>query len=703
MNSGLSFQYPAWFILFCFALGALYAVVLYYRDKTFTEKTPAARYFKAGMAALRMVAVTVLAVLLLSPFLRTRNTQTFKPIVAIVHDNSESMRQALGKDTTEYQKQTQALADKLRGNYEVVEYAAGDALKTGMDYSFGNKSTNLSAALEELNGIYYNRNLGSVVLLSDGIYNRGINPVYSAQNAAYSIYTVALGDTSVQRDQKLANAFYNKIAYLNDRFGLRVDVEANNLSGKNVKLSVYELNTGAEPKLLQQKDIAYTANGFFQSFDFILDAARVGIAHYRISLSNTEGEATYKNNVRDIFVEVLDGRQKILLVANSPHPDVAAFKAAIESNRNYTLDVEYAENFSRKLNEYNLVILHQLPSASQRMQAVLTEAKSLNKPLLFVLGSQTLLTDFSKAQDVLSLRSNAAQLNDVTAAFNKEFSLFTLSDQTLQTVPKLPPLSNFFGDYTANPAAKVLLSQKINSVTTDFPLWLMSDAGDIKVGVIAGEGLWRWRVYDYYFNKNHQATNELINKTIQFLSVKADKRPFRVNLPKSIFQDNEAVTFDTQLYNASYELINTPAVELKIQGEDGKAYNFKFNKTERAYELNAGFLPVGSYTYTATTQLANNNLSVSGKFSVSPLQLEEMRTQADYKVLYQLATQHNGNMYTLGSIAKIADDIAAKNQLKPVLYDTFQTESAINLRWIFFLLLALISAEWGIRKYLGGY
>ncbi len=697
MNSGISFQYPVWFIILCFALGGLYAAVLYYSDRT------TARYIKAGMAALRFVAVTVLAVLLLSPFLRTRNTQTFKPIVAIVHDNSESMRLALGADTTEYRKQTQALAYKLRNKYEVVVYAAGDLLKTGMDYSFSNKSTNLSSAFEELNGIYYNRNLGSVVLLSDGIYNRGINPVYSTQNAAYSIYTVALGDTSVQRDQKLANAFYNKIAYLNDRFGLRVDVEANNLSGKNVKLSVYELNTGAEPKLLQQKDIAYTTNVFFQSFDFILDANRVGIAHYRISLSNTDGEATYKNNVRDIFVEVLDGRQKILLVANSPHPDVAAFKSAIESNRNYQLDVEYAESYSRKLNEYNLVILHQLPSASQRIQNILTEAKTLKKPILFVLGSQTLVSDFAKVQDVLSVRSNAAQLNDVTATVNRDFSLFTLSDKTLQTLPKFPPFNNFFGDYGANPAARVLLNQKINSVATDFPLWLMSDAGESKTGVIAGEGLWHWRLYDYSLNKNHEATNELINKTIQFLSVKADKRPFRVNLPKNVFQDNEAITFDAQLYNASYELINTPEVDMKIQGEDGKSYGFKFNKTETAYELNAGFLPVGGYSYTATTQSANNTLTVSGKFSVSPLQLEEMRTQADYKVLYQLATQHTGNMYGLKDAGKIAEDIEAKNQLKLVLFDTFQTESAINLKWIFFLLLALVSVEWAIRKYLGGY
>lgn len=703
MNSGLSFQYSAWFIIFCVSLGGVYAVVLYLRDRTFDEKLASVRYMKTGMALLRFLAISVLAVLLLSPFLRTRNTQTFKPIVAILHDNSESMRMALGKDTNQYRIQTNALADKLRDNYEVVEYAAGDVLRQGMDFSFSDKATDLSSALEELNGLYYNRNLGSVVILSDGIYNRGVNPVYAAEKVPYSIYTVALGDTTVQKDQKLAGAFFNKIAYLNDRFAMRIDVEASNLKGRNVKLSVYEVTSNDGGKLLQQKDVEYVTDNFFKSFDFIIDANRVGIAHYRISLSNTEGEVTYKNNVRDVFVEVLDGRQKILLIANSPHPDIAALKSAIESNRNYQLDVEFAETFSRRLNDYNLVILHQLPSASQRLQSIFTEAQIQKKPLLFVLGSQTLVSDFNRLQTTLTLNTNAARYNDVTPVVDRNFTLFTLSDKTEQTIPKLPPLSNFFGDYVANPTAKVLLNQKINSVTTDFPMWLFSDFGESKVGVIAGEGLWRWRLYDYSMNKTHNATNELINKAVQFLSVKTDKRPFRVSQPKSVFQDNEPVVFDAQLHNANYELINSPDVKMKLTGEDGRISEYTFSKTERTYELNAGFLPVGNYSYNASVKLGNNTLSATGRFSVSPLQLEEMRTQADYKVLYQLATQHNGALFSLKDMNTIAAEIETKNKLKPLLFDTFRTENAINLKWIFFLLLALISVEWGIRKYLGGY
>ncbi len=654
------------------------------------------------MAFARFFVATTLAILLLSPFIRARTTQKFKPIVAVISDNSESIRNGLGKDTTEYQAKMRALISKLSDKYEVAAFTAGDQLANGIKFNFTDKSTDLSSALEDINSQYYNRNLGAVVLASDGIYNKGVNPVYTAANITYSIYTIALGDTTIKKDQKIANVFYNRVAYLNDQFGLRVDVQADNCPGKTVKMNIEQVD-GANTKPVQNKDITYNSDNFYQSFDFVIPANKTGIAHYRVSLSSLPGEASLKNNSRDIFVEVLDGRQKILMVANSPHPDVAALKTAIENNKNYQLDVEYAETFSRKLNDYNLIILHQLPSANNKILNILKDARDLKKPVLFIVGSQTSLPDFQRSQNALIIKGNADKFNDVSATVAKDFSLFTLSDKTVQSIAKFPPFSSFFGEYSVNPASKVLLRQRINSVETDYPLWLFNETGDTKIGVICGEGLWRWRLYDYLLNKNQDATNELINKTIQYLSVKADKRPFRVNLQKNIFEDNEAITFDAQLYNANYELVNTPDVEMDIKGDDGKSTHYKFSKTDNAYNLNAGFLPVGSYSYAATVKLGNSNYTAEGKFSVSPLQLEDLRTRADHQVLYQLASQHNGAMHYLNDMDKIADEINAKNQLKPVLYDTFTTQSAIEIKWIFILVLLLLSMEWFLRKYLGGY
>lgn len=584
----------------------------------------------------------------------------------------------------------------------MVSYAFGNELKKTQDFPLTSKVTNISDAVDNVNDLYYNQNLGAVIIASDGIYNQGINPVYSAAKSTYSIYTVVLGDTTIPKDLRFGNVYYNKITYLNDQFAIRADIEATHLQGKNAVLTVSELDNGVA-KSISTKTMVLNSDNFQQSQDFIIPANKVGIVHYQLSLTNLDGEVTYRNNVKDIYVEVLDGRQKILLVANSPHPDIAALKQAIESNKNYQLDVAYAADFNGKLNDYNLVILHQLPSANYGADNILQQAKALKKSILFVVSSQTATASLNKVQTTLNIAGNANRFNDVLARTNKDFNLFTISDATKLALTKLPPLENFFGDYKVSGTEQTMLFQRINNVETDYPLWLFADDLDSKIGIIAGEGLWRWKLYDYMQNKNFDAYNEIVTKTIQYLAVKGDKRPFQVTLPKNIFQDNEAITFEAQLYNANYEMVNTPDVDLKIKSEDGKEYPFKFNKTDKYYTLNAGFLPVGNYSYAATTKLGTNVYKAEGKFSISALQLEELRTVADHKVMYQLASQHHGQMYHANDFDKIADELLAKNQLKPILYDTFLTESAINLKWIFFLILILLSAEWFMRKYLGGY
>jgi hypothetical protein len=55
------------------------------------------------------------------------------------------------------------------------------------------------------------------------------------------------------------------------------------------------------------------------------------------------------------------------------------------------------------------------------------------------------------------------------------------------------------------------------------------------------------------------------------------------------------------------------------------------------------------------------------------------------------------------NIAGIADQIEARGSVKPVLYSSLRAFSLINLKWIFGLLLLWLSAEWFLRKFLGGY
>jgi hypothetical protein len=47
------------------------------------------------------------------------------------------------------------------------------------------------------------------------------------------------------------------------------------------------------------------------SKQLVLDANEVGVQQYRIGVTQVSNEVTTVNNTKDIFVEVLDVRQKI--------------------------------------------------------------------------------------------------------------------------------------------------------------------------------------------------------------------------------------------------------------------------------------------------------------------------------------------------------------------------------------------------------
>lgn len=698
LNSFLSFQYSAWWIPLCVLMGIAYAWLMYRKNGT---EHPLYKW-KLVLAFLRATVVAILAVLLLSPFIRSHFTNTYKPIVALLVDNSESMKHSLGKDTAELIKKIDALNQQLSSKFEVVTYNISDGLNRNSDIDFSGKTTDLSKAFTELNTTYYNQNLAGAVLISDGIYNKGTNPVYTVAESPYVIHTVAVGDTSIQRDQKIPAVYYNKIVYLNDDFSLRCDIEAGALNGKETLLEITDVTDG-NAKVVQSRNINYNTDNYFQSFDFTLSTTKPGILHFRLSVRKIEGETNLKNNIRDVFIEVLDGREKVLILGNSSHPDLSALKAAIESNKNYSAEIKLADDFNQNIKEYGLIILHQLPSGIQRLSELARQIREQKKSVWFIAGSQTAYTELNKWQGAVVINANGDKTNDVTAAFNTSFSLFTMSEKCKQGITKLPPLSAPFGDFKSNPAAQVLLQQKINNVSTDYPILSFYEGTENKVAVLCAEGFWRWRLYDYSLNKSHEVTNELVNKTIQYLSLKTDKRPFRVLADKNIFGDNEAVTFQAELYNANFELVNTTDVDLAIKDANGKSMEYKFSKTNNAYVLNAGFLKEGSYTYTATAKMSGNTYTANGKFSVSPLQLEDARTRADFQVMYQLATQHRGSMHSLPQTDDVVSQLLSNNDLKPVLADSVKTENALQLKWILALLLLLLSAEWGIRKFLGSY
>lgn len=695
-----SFQYPASYLVLCILLGLVYAGFLYFRNRTFREQSP---FLSLGLGLLRFVAVTLIAILLLEPILRVLQTETRKPVVVFAHDASESVGNAL--DTAaraQLRQEMEALKEELGKKFEVASYSFGDEFREGVDYRFTDKSSDISQAVKGIYDLYSNQNLGAVVLATDGIFNKGSNPVYSGASLKAPVISVALGDTIPKRDAVLKRVFHNQIAYLGDKFVVQTDVSALNCKGAAPVLTIFQIQ-GSQVQSLQQIQLNIGSDDFFQTTEFTLEARTPGVQRYRIQLSAAPGEASLANNVREFYIDVLDARQKILLLAHSPHPDLSALKQSILRNKNYQVDIEFISSLKVKPEDYDMVVLHQLPSRTNDISGVLNQLNAKKVSRLFIGGSQTNFQRLNAVQPLLKITTSGSSSNDVQAIFNNGFNFFTIGDELRKNLPQFAPLAAPFGDFQASGSGQTLLYQRIGRVETQYPLFVLGEDQGIKTGVLAAEGLWKWRLFDFLQHENHDLFDDLISKTVQYLSVKEDKRRFRITPSKSIFSETDQVVFDAELYNESFELINDPDVLLTITDEEKRQYNYTFDKSDRTYTLNAGVLPPGAYRYEGKTTTGGETLSFQGQFSVQPVQLELYETTANHGLLQLLSRESGGQVVYPGQIASVASLLEGYDYLKPVVYQTTRTQNVLHFRWLFLLLAGLLFLEWFLRRYFGAY
>lgn len=692
-------QYSLWFLPLCLLVGAGCALLLYYKSTTLDLDKKS----RIIMSCLRGLAVSLICFLLLAPMLKMVVKDLDKPLIIFAVDNSESI--VLSKDSAyyrhDYPKQVEQLANSFGDKYEVRLYSVGEKNQLQENINtdfldFNEKSTDLSSVFNEVSTLYGNRNIGSMILLSDGIVNVGSNPYYKASSVAYPVYTVGLGSTETTTDLLIAGINNNKQALKGNYFPVEIKVAANQLANNNITLSLSEGN-----EVLMTKNLNINSRKFFETVSANIQATTKGLHKYKAELTELEGEITYKNNIAYFYVEVIDSREKIAIVYNSPHPDVAAIKAALESAEHYDVNIFSVQDFRASVDDYSLIILHQLPSVGQPAANLLAQIEKTGTSALYIVGSQTNLSAFNNNKAGISIQQNKNLFNNAVPLFNENFTSFTFSEEARQLLPKLPPMTTIFGDYKSSVSSNVFLYQRINNVNTQYPLMLFNDHNGVKTGVICGTGIWQWRLYNYLYTKSHREFDEIINKIATYLSVKSDKSLFRVSA-RNVYEEYKPVVITAELYNESYELVNDADVSIVITAEDGKKYEQQLSKQNNQYVLNMGELPVGSYSWLCTTKYGKNSYSKSGVFSVDEVLLESTNLVADHSLLQSIATTTGAKFFLPEDMQRIEKEIKSNDNIKPIANYSKKYNLLLS-SWLYFAcIMLLLAVEWFLRKWNGG-
>ena len=269
-----------------------------------------------------------------------------------------------------------------------------------------------------------------------------------------------------------------------------------------------------------------------------------------------------------------------------------------------------------------------------------------------------------------------------------------------------------YGDFRLQPGSEVVLWQQVGSVRTTKPLLAINvTAGSPdrarKSAVLAGEGLWAWRLEEYALTDKQDVVDELMQKVIQLISVKEDRRKLRVYPIRNEFTAGEKVTFETELYNDIYERLYDKPVRLEISDEKGVTRSYNYTPTAANSRFEISRLPEGAYRFRATVGAGaaspgGKAEQSTGQFVVRDQQLEALNTTADHGLLRQLAQETGGQFYASNRIDDLVRNLTARP--RPArLTSTEEMNEIINWRWLFFVVLTLATVEWGLRKFYGGY
>ncbi|TCD07010.1 hypothetical protein EZ449_14550 [Pedobacter frigidisoli] len=678
------------YFLGCLALGILYAWLLYRSNKNLDKK------LLYGLTAIRIIAVTAIAWLIFGPLIKTLNYTLDKPVIIIGQDNSLSVGQvkAAGFDQKLYEQNLKKLQEKLSDKYEVKTYNFGDSVGDGFDFKNQGKLTDASAFFQKIRDEYTNRNVGAIVLATDGIFNHGGNPLYGINQINAPVYSIALGDSIPKRDVLISNVNYNNIVYLDDDFTIEVQIQAFQSDRENTSLTVNQ--NGAK---VEQQNIAINGNSFVKTVPVKLHAGKIGVQKYTVQLGVLPNEITTKNNVQTLYVEVIDGRQKVLLAAAAPHPDLAVLKEAISLNKHYEAKLALADDLnSTDPSKFDLIVLYQLPDVQNISTTFLQKVMTLKKPIWYVLGAQSNVSAFNQIQNQVNLSSANGSIQEVYPDLASGFTSFNLSEEDKKQFSTFDPLLTPFGRLTVNASATPVFNQRVGKVSTQQPLLFFTNDNGVKAGYLMGEGLWRWKLSEAENENQQSSLNDLISKTVQYLSVKDDKRRFKVFTSKSAYDENESIQFNGTLYNESYQPVNESEVNLQVKNDAGKVFNYVFSKTENSYQLDAGSMPAGNYSYVANTTLGGKKFTATGSFYVNALVAEYQQTTANHQLLNTISKQSSGKLFMPADLLKIADEILKNENIKTISYEDRKFDELINIKWLFGLILVLLSVEWFLRK-----
>lgn len=671
--------------VFCFALACLCAFLFYFRNKKLSKFSKVQIYF---LSTLRFFSTFLISCLLFSIFFKDVKKEIQKPILAVLFDNSSSvlLREKQDDSLKNLRNNFEKIASELEEKYNIKYFSFGENLNSLPNFSslsFNENFTNFSDNLENLKENFKNSGLQSVVLLSDGLYNRGENA--SLNKHDFKIYSLALGDSTEYSDAYIGKIFCNQTCFIDNEFPVEFTVNAKNLAGQILDCKIVNDNN-----VVFEKKIRALSDNFSENVSLMLKSKSKGLKKYTVKINPLGQELIKENNSKNFSIDIVDNKQKILILASAIHPDINAIRSALENDNSLDCQIHFIDDFKKNISDYDMAILYNLPNHN----FALNQLKNLKIPVLYIVGSQTDINQFNNLNLGLKIDNNNNNYDETFVYYNQNFNQFELESGFFQLIENTYPLTCPFGNYTLDNDLDVVLWSKIKDVKTNKAILAISKGLKNKNSFLVGEGIWRLRMDCYKKYKNFGTFDRFFLNFVRHCLKMKSYEKFVVDYKKENFE-GQPVMINAKILDDNDLNINNLNLKLKIADKEYQMEN-KFDN----YSLRIDDLKSGEYQFEVSTFYKNQKYSKKGAFVVDKLNLEIENLQADYNFLRKLSSNTNANFYNRFLLESLKNDLLNNDDKSKVLSNTSLTDLSES-KFLFFLIGILLAAEWFFRKFWG--
>lgn len=627
----------------------------------------------------------------------------------------------------------------LEDRFRVRTYGfASDARRVDgfSELGFDGQRTSLAAALERVQQEMAGLPLSGVVLVSDGADNaeRSLtDPLLELQAASIPVYAVGVGRERIRPDIEVRRAETPRSVLEGSTLVADVIIAHAGYEGTRVRLDVEDGG-----RIIGSREVDLPADGDMPiQLQFTVEEA--GPRRLQFRVRPQEGEAVLENNVREVLLEVRDRREKILYIEGEPRYEIKFVRRAVADDPNLQvvvlirtadekflrLDVDDGEELAggfprtrQELFEYSGLVLGSIEASffTHDQLQMMADFVATRGGGLLALGGRRSLAEGGYAgtslADALPVTLEAPDGEDPFAELQVEITpagrrhpALRISENEESSAERwslLPPVTSANRLTGLKAGAVTLLSGESPGERDPRIVMAYQRFGRGKAIAFAVQDSWMWQMHADI--PLEDTTHETLWRQLLRWLVSDVPGRIRVTPSEELVHPGETIELTAQVEDERYLSLNGARVQARIIDPTGIEQLVPMEWTvDRDGEYRAAFQPMEPGLHQVVVEPEADSGAVSGVapgatfFRSGPAAREQFEAAMRAPVLERIAEETGGRFYTTDDVAGLAEDIRYTETGNTVI----EEKELWDMPFLFLLLLGLVGAEWGFRRWRG--